>query len=631
MKTRILALLLVIVLALGALVACGPTTPPEPQDCVKCVDNNNDKKCDVCGKPIKTPDPVGPDNPEVDETPDVTWNQTVSLNYFLTENSNGGELSSGCRHYMAGDTTKVDDPGNTFYTTIQERNALAEEYAHVSVSYDYTSINGGWGTNLGNIASLCTQGSPNGRPDIVANFVYDMMSASLNKAFQNVYSQTGTSECIKQGELNNYFAFATEGAYNPDYLDMDNGYMVEYMQSLSLSRDRMYFVASDYFIDLVRAFFVIPVNITMLEQIGVGPDDHNEFITEEDRADGKYTIDEFYAMVNRNEWTYEAMAAFSANVYSPGQTTDPLDGVRGFAVSTNGGLGASGLLYTTSITIIEREWNEHYIENEDGTYTGDFKYWYPAADSTNAQRLGDFVEQLSWLFGADNPGIVTVGSAGDTDATSFANGNAIAAILERFSENKLLFGGIICVGALEDSGYSEMVEEKGNQFGVVPVPLYRSEYVDVETGATMKDKYLTQVHSLGKVAGIAFMSTKFAAASAYLNWLSLNSSDILDDYYQYTLTAEAAGGSEIEGTADMLAYIRANVRTSFDKAFEDAIAKFYQQSGDKDVNENKWHNIILRHKFILERDEIVNQYSILIGTKNDCLETVEKSYENLPF
>ena len=118
MKTRILALLLVIVLALGALVACGPTTPPEPEDCVKCVDNNNDKKCDVCGKPIKTPDPVGPDNPEVDETPDVTWNETVSLNYFLTENSNNGELSSGCRHYMAGNTDKVDDLHTLPFTCI---------------------------------------------------------------------------------------------------------------------------------------------------------------------------------------------------------------------------------------------------------------------------------------------------------------------------------------------------------------------------------------------------------------------------------------------------------------------------------------------------------------------------------
>lgn len=627
MKTKILALLLVVVLLVICLASC---TTPEPPACTKHVDNNNDKKCDICQKPMEVDPTPGPgDNPEVDETPDVTWNETVSLLYCLTENSNGGELSSGCRHYMAGDTSKVENAGNTFYTTIQERNAYAEEYAKVLITYDYTSITSGWGGNIKAITALGTQTSDNGRPDIIVNFVYDMMSASLNKAFKNVYSQKNTSSMVKPGELSNYFAFATEGAYNPEYLDKDNGYMVEYMQSLSLSRDRMYFVASDYFIDLVRAFFVVPVNINMLEAINPN-ESHNPFITDADKADGKYTIDEFYAMVNDGKWTYDAVAAFAADVYSPGDTDDPLDGTLGFAVSTDGGLGASGLLYTTSITIIERQWDEQYIQNDDGTYTGDFIYWYPDENSENAKNLRNFVANLGLLFGAENPGVRAVGNKGAVNGTSFANGDSLAAILQRFAEDQLLFGGIICVGSLEDSGYKTMVAN-GGSFGVVPVPLYRGEYYDEELGAMTTDKYLTQVHSLGKVAGLTFTSKKFAAASAYLNWLSLNSSDILDDYYQYTLTNEAAGGAENEGTADMLAYIRAHVRTSFDKAFEDAIAKHYAQGEDTWYNSNKWHNLILHANFELDPDTIASSYKSIYTQKQGALDTIENSYANLPF
>ena len=63
--------------------------------------------------------------------------------------------------------------------------------------------------------------------------------------------------------------------------------------------------------------------------------------------------------------------------------------------------------------------------------------------------------------------------------------------------------------------------------------------------------------------------------------------------------------------------------------FEDVLCKFYG-NGLRD-NSNKWHAILLSHKFILDRDDIIGQYSNLVQTKSYCLEIVEKSYDNLPF
>ena len=184
----------------------------------------------------------------------------------------------------------------------------------------------------------------------------------------------------------------------------------------------------------------------------------------------------------------------------------------------------------------------------------------------------------------------------------------MSAIRTRFTQNKVLFGDIILVGSLEFSEYQEM-NETGDGFGVVPVPLYRSG---------TDDRYLTQMHNIGCCGAISSVTNKFSQCTAFLNYQSTHSEDILDDYYKYKLQYDVAGGSG--GTVEMLQYLRDNVRSSFDKATEDAIAVF-SGSGSS----NQCHNVLRSYKF---RVDIRSEYSTNYNRNAHYLEDLTAAYLN---
>ena len=82
----------------------------------------------------------------------------------------------------------------------------------------------------------------------------------------------------------------------------------------------------------------------------------------------------------------------------------------------------------------------------------------------------------------------------------------------------------------------------------------------------------------------------------------------------------------------MLDYIRENVRSSFDKAFEDAIARHHLSSGNYGVNlnDNKWHNLILDYSYVMPDGAMQEKYDSLIGIKDTYLQQLAQSYANLP-
>ncbi len=659
MKIKILAFLMVMVMAACLLTSCfgEPETPP----CTSHVDLDKNGKCDTCNAPVQTActnhvDANGDgkcDNCSVtmavaDALPDVTWTNNIDLLYQMTDNSNSDELSSGCYHYLAGGVGDSDATLNvdaSLLQSIKDRNSAAESYANVTVTYLYyeNTPEYRWGASSETINRAATSGTSKGRPDIFSNFIYDMMHASLLGAFKNVYSHGYNSDdcgvSVNDGVTTNYFDFAKDGRYDKNY-DAEHGnkgYMAEFMQSLSLSEDKMFLVASDYYVDLVRAFFAVPVNIPLMNgKIDVS-NVEGSYNYDYD-GDGRYTIVDFYELVKDNKWTYEALMGFANKVNVENNTGDPLDDVLGFALGVNSGLGISGMLYTTSITVIEREWSPQTYANgspvldENGQQVYAYRYWYPDATSSNAAALGEFCESLSSLFSSKGVSAINLGAT----AGELGESNAIRI---RFAENGVLFGGVICVGSLEDDVYHPDRTAEEFSFGVAPVPLYRGEYDHDNDPDTPKvtDKYLTQIHNLGKVGGIAYASNKFAAASAFLNYVSLNSTDILNDYYDWTLkmgvSSSAGGGEDFElaeaaaqGSIDMLDYIRANVRSSFDKAFEDALAKFNSQSTETEFMANKWHNLIKSAEFKLGREEMNRAYESVIGAKEAALQDLVDSY-----
>ena len=641
MKTKLLALLLVMIMALGMLAACGGGDKEctnhvdanldgkcdnegcdKAVPCTKHVDENHDGKCDraYCGMTvsIKCDDHYDDDGDykcdncgeriDVWEDLQVMWDDETSLIFYMTENSNQQELPSTCKRYMAGEDETANE---NIDIQVGLRNEAAYSRAKVSVHYEYypDDTNYGWGKCVEDILAKIKSGSSE-TPDMYCNFIYDMIAVSLKGGFANLYTdKLGSGDLLGV----NYFQFAK----NPEnFEDTGDGYMVEYMKSLSLSKFKVYCLASDYFTDMVRAFFVVPVNVNLMATIPVDLTKDDAFNSDR-TGDGRFDIDDFYQLVKDGDWNYTTLGQFAAAVLAQGSdgptNVDELNDTLGFAI-TEGGLPASGMIYTTSVTIINRVWSDVY---------DDYEYAYPNPATPEGEAdIDDLVklcDNMKLLF--DGPGVISINSS-SSFVSKYAEGqsNSLVAIRKRFADDKILFGGIICLGSLEYDDYQDM--EGG--FGVAPAPLYRD--VNPETNAP--DNYLTQIHNVGRVGAIGWTTLKFAQCSAFLDYVSTHSTHILNEYYDYKLKYDIAGDvSGSNGNSYMLQYIRENVRSSFDKAYEDAIGYYYSDN-DKEAVMKRWHMMVANAHYQLT--DMNTQYERVYGEKEERLQMLWAGFPKLP-
>ena len=617
MKNRIIALLLALIVVLMSFASCG-------------IIGGGD------GDGDDTDDPNNNVIPDDDNTNSkYPWSKTTLI-FQLTDNSNKQELPSTCRRYLAGGYKGTeDDPRDAIDGYVDQRNAEALKETNVEIKYQYLPDTEAyaWGENIKTIASEVYSQNKD-KPDMYCNFVYDMVAASLQKSFANLLSTKMYPEDHElAGAEHNYFDFT-----DPTFVDTGVGYMIEYMRSLTLSKFKMYCLSSDYFTDMVRAFLVVPVNIALLEKQQTSTDPNESFLKdrvptldENNNVETNYTIEDFYQLVTDKEWNYETLAKFSQKVFEDGEGGDDKEDLRdtvGFALGKDSGLPASGMLYTTSITIIDREYDE-----DKGDYVYSYPYMVPITDSNGNitsfekdpngthDELIAFCNNLTTLF--ESTGVIAVGKE---DAFGFGEGTELTAIRQRFSTGNVLFGGIICLGSLEYDEYKEMNGGGNKGYGIVPVPLYRTNFV--EEGVTKVDEYLTQIHNIGRIGAISYTTKNFAQCTAYLNFMSNNSTDILNEYYDYKLQYDVVG-TGVKGNVAMLKYIRYHVRSSFDKAFEDALGRFYSASTENASTEEQWHYMIKEARFQLK--DMEQLYKSVTPDKAERLYNLETiTYPGLP-
>ena len=556
---KILCLILVLIMSLSLLVGCNFGNSG---------DGNTDDPGNDTGEPGK--DQIKPGKDESGEWwDDIAYDET-SLIFQMTHCSNKEELSSGCERYLAGEST---DNGE-IDKLVDMRNEAAYVDTNVNVTYRYyEDIEGNGFSQCINTIYNETLVTSTTSPDMYCNFMTDMLVASLKGSFSNLYS-------TKHGE----------GDYaGVNYFDTeDDAYMADLMSSLTLSLDKIYVIASDYFIDLIRAFFVVPVNVKLYNSIASD-------MIEDLNEDGAIDVNDFFEEVWNKEWTYTRLAQYCEKIYKEGEegvTNASIDDTLGFALGRNG-LPAAGLVYTSSVVVIHKTWNES---------RGDFDYAYPEEN----QELYDLSEAVKKLFGSRGVLCVNKDAAASVGATTENLG-----VRTQFTKDKVLFGGIILVGSIEYEAYQRMKGEDTG-FGLVPVPLYRDG---------SNDNYLTQIHVVGRAGGIARGTKKFVQCSAFLQYQTEHSTDILNQYYDYNLTYEAADG--LDGNVDMLKYIRANVRTSFDRLLEDSISYFFQDS----TTDSRWHVLLCMNDYSVD---IRGDYMTYAPAKHERLDDLIKRYEDLP-
>ena len=531
---------------------------------------------------------------------DDTGDQAANGNQIiiqLYENDNKGELSSGLKRYYAGEDKNAADPIDQL---VKDRNEAAEATTGVDAKYFYTT-DFAWGESFNDVQTKVNGGASTA-PDVYCNFAYDLTSLALRGYFANLFSTSIGGQAVT-----NHFRF-TQSDYNPDstnYFDSSasEGYFFEYMKSLAFANsngqyDKMYCLASDYTIDVLRAFLVMPVNVSIMNNIGLGT---NKYATDRNN-DGKFDIADFYELVWDGEWTYDVLAAFANSAFinnDSGETadTDMGDTRIGAAFGKTSGLTAAGLLYTSSVQIIDRD-----------VATGSYAYL-----SSN-QGLIDFSNALLKLFSEnESNGICSAYTSDMTKAgliQSAADFGDIAGIRAKFGQNGVLFGGIIALGSVEYADFQNLNGSTG--FGIVPIPVYKAG-----------DEYLTLVHNIARIVAISKSTTDFEKCSNFLNYQSTESAEIIETYYTTQLAAAVSSGEQNaasnKNNADMLEYIRGHVRDCFDKTYEDVIASYMSATAQED-DANRWH-IRLRNQGY-KYDNFAGDYTGIYEVKQGHLTTI---------
>ena len=549
---------------------CDECGEPVEVECDECIDEDEDGECDVCGEPVDGDETV------FDNYADIDWEETKLL-FQMTNHSDSNTNPSGCERYLAGEYEGTDADDIDDY--VVERNV--EAYITTKVDVEYAYYQDVVAYNMSNVSTIIYNnvfsGSTKDNPDMYCNFNASMVGLSLKGCWANLKSET-------KGK--NYFQFNYDG-YDEDVDDL--GYMYDYMENCTLSMQKMYVLASDYFMDLIRSFYVVPVNVKLLESVGMD-------ITGDLDGDQKFTLDDFYKEVDNKDWDYGLVAAYSEAIYKPNAANstggETIHDRLGWAISAQG-LVASGVLYTTPITIINK------IPNSDGT---DYEYSYPK----DSPKLYTLCDNLKTLMG--KTGVMALSTGYEEYGTS-----TDLAIRKRFCDDQMLFGGIILLGSLEYSAYQSLKGSSG--FGIVPVPFYYEAQDDPDA------RYLTGIHNSGRSGAIAVTTNNFSQCTAFLDFQSTHSTDILNEYYDYKLQYQVVNGSDSQGTVEMLQYIRNNVRSNFDKTMEDTIQSYHNAYDDE------WHVIMFKAGYSLD---IRDAYNSLYQTKMDRLETVLKKYAALP-
>ena len=548
---------------------------------------------------------------------DKNWS-TTPINFELTESSDGKQFTAGTRRYYAGgdtSSTKVID------INIRNRNANAQKAAGVEIKYSYLPDTTAheWSKSVETIDKNTKTYTSGKSIDIYCNFVYDLTAATVKGCFANLKANTPGCQA-EYGTGLNFFRFNdSDYVIETDptkYFDsgVGEGYFYQYMLSLTLSDDKVYCLGSDYCTDLVRAFHVVPVNIEMMN----GIDPKNLPADLKSNPQVGYTsdmsnIEFFYKVVWANQWNYSTLLKFSKSVYrdlgtnvTDGKAGADITDYLGFAISENGGLSASGILYTSSVQIVNKkaltaDEKAAALANPDlkDYVAGDYLITYP---DTNPQ-FSAYATALNNLFEVGkNNGICTVND----------DKNSGVSIRSNFVGGKVLFGSIISLGSLEDPDYQSM--RSGSGFGIVPVPVYKAG-----------DEYQTFVHNNARIIAIARLTDRFEQISAFLDYQSRTSSGILNMYYSQEL-AQSLQGEVGDQNSEMLKYIRNHVRNVFDKTYEDVMGDLNKVT-DAEATYRRWHEILRINKFQIS--SMTTEYEKLKPTKSADLKTVIKAWNEL--
>ena len=284
-------------------------------------------------------------------TDDLKWEEIAAKVGIIQEKDRTLRIELS-KHSDAEKTSKNDKyvvgpdeiiPGETplIEQMVYERNKAAFDLLQVNVE-EYIYWDYDWSKQAEQIKTV-VQGNASNAPDLFVNMISDLNMATLNGVFKDVWSIP-----------NAYFDFEA------------NGWMTDYMNSLSLTGDRSYILAGDYFLDVLRAMGVIPVNITMMDEnaVKLAPAIIGEGET---LGAGEELSARFFDYVEEGKWTWETLGKLCEAIWedSNGDGQDSITDVLGIVTDNFGGLAHEMYIFSASGDDL---FNVRTIEDESSAY-----------------------------------------------------------------------------------------------------------------------------------------------------------------------------------------------------------------------------------------------------------------------
>ena len=544
MKRLIVCLLLLAILAF-ALVSCGKKKPAATEEPTAATG---------------TTDKWEALSPEVRAFPSDTRTLRIELSDF--ENA---EKDSKNDLYVAGPDENALSGADTIGKMVYERNSNAKRLLGVTVEYTYWDY--AWESQGPKIVEV-VQGADPSMPDLFVNMIYDLGNATLQGVLKDVWSIPGS-----------YFDFEADG------------WMDEWMKSMSLTGDRAYILAGDYFLDIVRAFGVLPFNATLMDKNGskLAP-----ALLDTSLGENETMSQRFFDFVERGDWTWEALGKLCEAIWVDKGTAGQND-----IYDTLGILGNAQTGMTTSFYLYSA--NEPLFESKKN---GDGKDWiYYAEDST---ALGGIFNAVANVFKGN--GALATNASADNGAT--AENPSTAYHWVKFGQGETLFAGACAMGAIELDAFQEMRD----LFSVVPLPKVSAD-----------KKYNTIIHNIGDAGAICVNTApdKAKVISAFLQYCTEHSGDIREHFQEVVMKYKNTVYNQ--GTDRMLDLIYDSVVNGRDKSIEDLMR------GDNTCKGLQWHNF-MKKEGRLDHDAsyIASEYKSARDTKQAYLDSILNTWYGLP-
>ena len=367
----------------------------------------------------------------------------------------------------------------------------------------------------------------------------------------------GLSHAMVVGYLRNLLhPGAEEDGQEPDnYFNFDlDCWYGDYMRGATLDESKIYLAAGDCFLDLIRFAWVLYVNMDLFD---------NAFATI------GYDTVTFYQLVLEGEWDYDLLMSLCEQAFRDTNGNGVAD-----KEDERLGLIEAHLLswvctWTSGLDVVDHtKATPEIIEKNNQLYT-----------------LYDRFSQLYNTKGVYHADQVL------NAITLFLNGTAVFGLSE--------------LGEME----SETVRAANFRKGLVPIPKF---------DLLLQPKYHTAIHNQAEVAAVLINARHFTAASAYLQLMCMESTDILHEYYESSLKYKYNDEKETKAMIDL-------VHDTIDSPFIVLLSRILFERTNR--NETVW-NMILTHAK-KQDNGFASDYESYYGDMKAALEKMIQDYSAL--